>query len=564
MHPPGGRTVAIKVTIDTLKKEVDEIHDAYPQWTKDNAFVHWFLQAFLLSDRDIVSRCVTGVDHDKGVDGIYIDDASSKAFVLQGKLHGRATAPAENRSDVVAFTQLARKLTGSSAEFRSYLQKIDPNVGSKLEEVRNRIARRGYELHLYYVTTGKCSTPLKAEAESEVGQANGRVSISILDRKAILALLVDYLSGAAPPVPFLDLKIDARGIVGSDGVIQRFDAESEVESWILTMAGKNVGALYDLAQDRLFARNIRGFLGDTAINDGMRTTLKNEPENFWYFNNGITIVCDSARKTSERGEAILRLTNPQVINGQQTTRVLHEAASKNASVLVRVISVSRTPERGSAEFEAFVSNIVAATNWQNPIWPSDLRSNDQRQVALQRDLARWRYHYLRKRQTKREAKKQLGSQAYFHIKREELAQVVAACEFDPVVVRQGKEGLFEPPYYDRIFDGRPTREYLSMYWLGRVVKYLGSGVPNRAYAKWLVLHFIWDEVHGLLKSRSRADYFRSISERGRWSAHLDRATELVYLAALSFFRARRGKGAAAMDISTFFYKPHRDRVSSPV
>jgi len=42
----------------------------------------------------------------------------------------------------------------------------------------------------------------------------------------------------------------------------------------------------------------------------------------------------------------------------------------------------------------------------------------------------------------------------FWIKKDELAQLVAACEFDPVVVRSGKEGLFKQPYYDRIFDGR--------------------------------------------------------------------------------------------------------------
>ena len=60
----------------------------------------------------------------------------------------------------------------------------------------------------------------------------------------------------------------------------------------------------------------------TGDNRGMEATLQKEPEYFWYYNNGITIVCDEAKQESSRGRQILRVTNPQVINGQQTTRTL--------------------------------------------------------------------------------------------------------------------------------------------------------------------------------------------------------------------------------------------------
>ena len=117
------------------------------------------------------------------------------------------------------------------------------------------------------------------------------------------------------------------------------------------MSGKDLGQLYTKGGDRLFARNIRGFLGDNDINDGIRTTLEKEPHNFWYFNNGVTIVCNSARKTSQRAQAVLRVTNPQVINGQQTTRVLSETNSSKSAVVVRVISVPRTRKRQQSDFK---------------------------------------------------------------------------------------------------------------------------------------------------------------------------------------------------------------------
>jgi hypothetical protein len=175
-------------------------------------------------------------------------------------------------------------------------------------------------------------------------------------------------------------------------------------------------------------------------------------------------------------------------------------------------------------------------------------------VLLQRELAKLKYHYLRKRQTKKEAKRLLGNQHWFRIKKDELAQLVAACEFDPLIVRSGKEALFKQPHYDRIFDGRSIREYLSMYWLGRIVKYEGAGYPDRSYAKWYAMHFLWPYIDPLLRSKATCDQFRTWCEFGRWPASLHAATDQVYRGLMEFYRLKRGTGPRAVDISNFFYR----------
>ncbi len=543
-----------KVDISTLKQELRDVQESHPIWTLDNAFVHWFLRAFLVADDELAARAVTGVSHDKGIDAVLIDDETSKVFLLQGKCHLGEPPPHEKRNDVLEFARLACVIRSPAGEFASYRKGIDPLVGDRLDMARKRLAK-GYSLRLFYVTSGRCSSPLKDEAEAVVNQAKGICDISVLDRKEILALLSDYLGGAAPPVPSLDLQVDTSG--GADGMIQRYDQKTGIESWILTMAGKDVGHLYRDAGDRLFARNIRGYQGDTAINKGMEETLQKEAIHFWYFNNGITIVCNSARKTAEKGQAILRVSNPQIINGQQTTRTLHKYPQSVASVQVRVISIPRDDHKNEVKFERLVSNIVAATNWQNAILPSDLRANDQRQVSLERDLAKLRYHYIRKRQTKREARRTFGAQYFFRIKKEELAQFVAGCEIDPKEVRSGRENLFKAPYYDQIFDNRPMHHYLSGYWLARVVKRLSSGFPDRAYAKWLVLNALWSRISSEMKDKPFATAFRVECERGRWNPNLEKAVEQLYLAALTFYRSKRGKGNTAVDVSNFFYRAYR-------
>lgn len=44
-----------KVDIDTLKRELDDVQESHPVWTLDNAFVHWFLRAFLVADDELAA-----------------------------------------------------------------------------------------------------------------------------------------------------------------------------------------------------------------------------------------------------------------------------------------------------------------------------------------------------------------------------------------------------------------------------------------------------------------------------------------------------------------------------
>jgi hypothetical protein len=172
--------------------------------------------------------------------------------------------------------------------------------------------------------------------------------------------------------------------------MNRLDVKSGIESWIFSMSGRAIGDLYVQASERLFARNVRGFLGSTEVNRSINHTLETEPGRFWYYNNGVTIVCDDAQPIAAGGKNILRVANPQVINGQQTTRELHRngAESRNASVLVRVIKVPRGPEGDTSSFEDLVSQIVVATNFQNEIRASDLKSNDLERSSSDRHRER--------------------------------------------------------------------------------------------------------------------------------------------------------------------------------
>ena len=544
-----------EVTDRDLRLQLEDMRSAYPRLKFHELFLVWFLHAMITEDVTKAAGALTGNPKDKGADAILLDERAKLAFLVQGKYHGTVNSGTEHRADVMGFTGLAHDLFGSEDDLRALLKGCDPRVHQRFQEVRDRLTRRGYSLKLYYVTTGRCSKPLVEQAERACRSAGGPASVEVFDGNKVLHVLSDYLDGVAPPVPTMDLPLEVGHGVSSD-CLRRHDSRNGITAWIFSMNAASVADMYERTGVRIFARNVRGYLGGQRdVNKGIQSTIEHEPSNFWYYNNGITLVCDEAQRISVGGRDVVRVHNPQVINGQQTTRTLHLFAGANslASVVVRAIEIPRGGEESAARFDALVSRIVAATNWQNSISAADLMANDRRQVELERELRKCGYAYLRKRQAKTEARRFIG-QHYTMVTKEELAQAVAACELDPAIVRsEGKEGLFDEQYYSKVFPTGDPFFYLTRYRLMREVRYASAGYPERAYAKWLILHYMWSRLAPVLRVRSMMRMFLDAAEgnlaplRPLWQAN-----EAAFRAALSFYRRKRGHGERAADVSTFF------------
>jgi hypothetical protein len=533
---------------DYIKKEVKEITHQVPNISPDNAFIVWFLRAFFTDDQTQAVEALTGGARDKGIDAIHVDHEARTVFVVQGKYHQGEKAPNENRSDLMAFADYAHILPGPAPEFKVILNNADANVQGYLEKARNAVVRNGFRVGLLFVSTGKISKAHARELEEKVARQDS-ASLQIFDRAALLRLLDDYVEGAAPPVPKLRLPI-----LGN-AELMKYDEIAKATSWVFAMSGKEVGKLFHIAGRRLFARNIRGFLGNTEINKGMQQTLKGKPEHFWYFNNGVTIICDTVGTETVGGQKYLVVANPQVINGQQTTRALAEDGTDEASVLVKLIAVRRDTPEGRRHYGQLVSEIVSATNFQNEIRLSDLRANDEEQVRLERELRKWDALYIRKRQSKAEVRRVHGSKYKLFIKKENLARSVAGSLLDPVTLRLGKENLFDEVNYPKIFDGRPALEYLTFYWLNHKVGWRVVG-SEQGYARWLVLNFVWSQVGEKLRRPAFASWFCE-SNRNYWTHQsslypLLLAIDVVFTVAMDFYRKNRRTDSGNLDASSFF------------
>jgi|GEM_PF-872204 len=133
----------------------------------------------------------------------------------------------------------------------------------------------------------------------------------------------------------------------------------------------------------LFDSNIRDYLGLVQINQDIRRTLDSRKnaneEDFWWFNNGVTILATHANVVGKE----MSLENVQIVNGLQTTETIYGfyketgAFEDNRAVLIKILLA--TDEQISAR-------IIKATNYQNTVDLSALRGLDK----IQRDIE----HYL--------------------------------------------------------------------------------------------------------------------------------------------------------------------------
>jgi hypothetical protein len=155
------------------------------------------------------------------------------------------------------------------------------------------------------------------------------------------------------------------------------------------VAASDIVGWYESFQSRLFDPNIRVFLGDTSVNENIISSVQNESQNIFYFNNGITALCSSIKKKpiggNSRESGIFEISDLKIVNGAQTVGSLSKAKIdypteiENAKIIVRFISLENCPD-------GFERNVTRYNNTQNRIDRRDFVALDPEQERLKMEL----------------------------------------------------------------------------------------------------------------------------------------------------------------------------------
>ena len=344
---------------------------------KDSCRLTRSLAAFALAELGSVddvaaAQAITDGTGDNGIDAVYYDAAEKNCFLVQSKWISSGNGSVEV-GDIHKFIQGVRDLLDAQfSRFNAKMQAHRDKVFSALSDASAR-----FTLVLAY--TGE--QPLSGDAQrplddflAEMNSPTEVMGLRLLNQAALHAIVA---TGATADAVDLEVMLHDWGMVREPYLSYYGQvAVSDIVSW------GTFGV-------RLTSKNLRQFRGLTDVNEAIAKTLTSSSEKFWYFNNGITILCESLRKKPLGGNnnetGTFECKGASVVNGAQTVGTIVDvskingAALQHARVLVRLVSLGNCPE-------GFADEITRAANTQNRIEKRDFAALDPNQKRLRTDL----------------------------------------------------------------------------------------------------------------------------------------------------------------------------------
>lgn len=340
------------------------------------------LKNYDLSDEEIEGGLIGG-SGDGGLDGFYLfidqelaqDDfdpghirkgAEIELILIQSKYeNGFKETPVER---FLTFSNCAFNLSKETSEFAGIFSSEVIEAIELFRKVHGASLTKKAKLEINYFY---CSRGVNIEPSVEgkknilLEEAQRHFSDVVFDFKFFGAqsLLAEFRK---EPEKTLSLKLAENpvSVANQSGCFVSLVRLEDYYSFITNDAGK-------LRRD-IFEANVRDYQGRNEVNKQIKETLsEDQREDFWWLNNGITIIASKATQSSK----ILTIEDPQIVNGLQTSREIfehfsgHPPASGDArSVLVRVV----VPIDDSSR-----DNIIRSTNSQTSIEIASLRSTDK-------------------------------------------------------------------------------------------------------------------------------------------------------------------------------------------
>lgn len=223
---------------------------------------------------------------------------------------------------------------------------------------------------------------------------------------------------------------------------------SEEEAVVVNVSAFCIKELYAKHTITLLAKNLRYHVQGASIDRAIRASIQNKPDNFWFKNNGITIICNSFEISGKE----VKLTHFSIVNGGQTTYNLYkskELDKENDFYLpCKIIKIQGETEDEKGDF---ILKIAQATNSQKAIKQIDLKANSPEQIRFAREMRNNKIFY----QTKRgELIPKEYKEDYLNTDLSETGKLCLAAIFQrPGTSRNKPSTIYNSKYYDVIFNG---------------------------------------------------------------------------------------------------------------
>lgn len=376
-----------------------------------------------------IYEMITDGANDGGIDFVYYDDENDKIILGQSK-YRESVSP----EDVI--TEL-NKMSNTVQNF------IDKNTGTYNPLVRNQLQNALDRLP--EENTGNIEYCIFAATQINIESIQRKISsqhssysidmISLYQEDDI----VERVNEALQKINLV--KKESVSIDKAKNYLEYSSKNSE--GIIVNLSSKSLISMFSkYAEEGLFDLNIRKYINNRTVDEGIRHTLANDRQNFWFLNNGLIVAC----KDYDIDGNTVKLYDFSIVNGGQTTNIIGKFKGNNEEEFFIPCKIIK--EKYGKGSENFYNRIAEATNSQKPILPRDLKSNSPEM----RKLKRWLKKNNIELEIKRGDSSGLKSPRY-KIKNDELGQFILSfvCQ-KPGTSRSGKKRIFDNgDLYNQVF-----------------------------------------------------------------------------------------------------------------
>ena len=349
-----------------------------PKRSESASFLIWYLENYYRLDSQQAIDSVCDQRGDKGVDGIFVNDNDETITVFQATISQKNTTIGDKS---------LREFAGTLTQFRDAAS-IKALYGAAGNNLLGALIDR-FELDSKvgsYKVRGEFLTNIDADAN---GQRFLDVSPNI-EFVGNTRLTDTYISDARDIPVHPKATFDVVGLTLSE-----YAVDANTKALIAPIKATELVKLNGIADQSLFAYNVRGPLGKTGVNKGIVKSIedKNRHRLFPLFHNGITIIAKKLESTKDE----VAVFDYFVVNGCQSLSSFFDHKTKLSDDL-RVLTKFVQVEPNSM----LATLITEISNNQNGVKPRDFMANNPLQIRLQQEF---RQNY--------------GGQYFFEIKRGE-------------------------------------------------------------------------------------------------------------------------------------------------
>lgn len=327
-----------------------------------------------LTDCTVIDAATSVIDgaEDNGLDAVFYSESQNCLVLAQSKWIKDGKSEPDS-AEVGKFCRGVQDLV--NCEFDRFNERLQ----RRRDSVENALSTFNCQIVLVLIHTGKADLASHATRQvddllRELNDASEIATFHKLGQERVYAMMAEGASGGAINLEF---NLSSWGKV-----------ETPHSAFYGMVAGVEVAAWWKQFGELLFVKNLRSTLGHTEVNRQILATVENRPDDFWYFNNGITVTAKSVEKTAagagNRELGNFKAIGAHVVNGAQTVssvgRFQGDAEKLDkVKIPLRIISLQEAAD----EYEALITR---SNNTQNRIEARDFVSQDKEQQRLRLEL----------------------------------------------------------------------------------------------------------------------------------------------------------------------------------